>query len=252
MFTNRYIFIYSSIMVIVVAAVLSSASSLLKPLQEKNIRTEKMGQILSSVQVQGEKTELENLYSQYVVREESINSKGEVVSIYENGTLKQGDRRPFEIKLKEELHKLKQLNAGKSDTEPEFPVYVCEKDGESFYIIPLLGKGLWGPIWGNIALKKDLNTVYGVTFDHKSETPGLGAEINTAMFEDQFKGKKLFDDNGEFISIAVVKGGVSTLPQERQIHGVDGISGGTITSVGVDDMLKDCLENYITYIKSNI
>ncbi|MBN2173500.1 MAG: NADH:ubiquinone reductase (Na(+)-transporting) subunit C [Bacteroidales bacterium] len=251
MFTNRYIFIYSSVMVIIVAAVLSSASSLLKPFQEKNIRTEKMMDILKSVQVSGEKSEAEKLYDQYVIREEAINSKGELISVYEGGKLVQGDIRPFEINLKEEQHKLDELKAGKSDVEPAFPLYVCEKDGNKYYVIPMLGKGLWGPIWGNIALEADFNTIFGVTFDHKGETPGLGAEIAYKPFQDQFIGKKLFDDNGNFVSIAVVKGGVKTRPPDKQIHGVDAISGGTITSNGVDAMIKDCLENYIEYIKNH-
>jgi len=251
MFSNRYIFIYSSVLVIIVAAVLSSASSLLKPYQEKNIRTEKMMDILKSAQIQGEKSETEKLYDKYIVREEAINSKGEVVSIYEGGKLVKGDLRPFEINLKEELHRLNMVRTGKSNQEPAFPVYIYEKNGEKYYIIPLLGKGLWGPIWGNIALKQDFNTIYGVTFDHKSETPGLGAEINTKVFQEQFVGKELFEANGEFTSIAVVKGGINTLPQEKHIHSVDAISGGTITSVGVDVMMKDCLSNYIVYIKNN-
>jgi Na+-transporting NADH:ubiquinone oxidoreductase subunit C len=238
-------------MVIIVAAVLSSASSFLKPLQDRNIRTEKMKDILNSARIQGEKSETEKLYDEHIVREEAINSKGEVISVYEGGKLVKGEVRPFEINLKEELHKLSQLKAGKSDQEPAFPVYIYEKNGEKFYIIPMLGKGLWGPIWGNIALKQDLNTVFGVTFDHKSETPGLGAEINTKAFQEQFVGKELFDANGDFTSIAVVKGGISTLSQEKHIHAVDAISGGTITSVGVDEMMKVSLSNYIVYIKNN-
>jgi Na+-transporting NADH:ubiquinone oxidoreductase subunit C len=252
MFSNRYIFIYSSVMVIIVAAVLSSATSILKPYQERNIRTEKMMDILKSVRVQGEKSETVKLYDDNIIREEAINSNGEVVSVYEDGKLVKGDARPFEINLKEEIHKLNQLKEGKSAEESAFPIYICEKNGEKFYIIPMLGKGLWGPIWGNIALKEDFNTIYGVTFDHKGETPGLGAEISTSSFQEQFVGKELFDATGNFTSIAVVKGGVKTLPQDRQIHGVDAISGGTITSVGVDKMIKDCLSNYIVYIKNHI
>jgi len=111
---------------------------------------------------------------------------------------------------------------------------------------------LWGPIWGNIALEKDFRTVYGVTFGHKGETPGLGAEIATQAFQDQFEGKTIFDDNYNFTYIKVVKGGVVTMPADQQIHGVDAISGGTITSTAVSDMIKDCLSNYEAYIKKQI
>jgi Na+-transporting NADH:ubiquinone oxidoreductase subunit C len=252
MYSNRYIFIYSSIMVIAVAAVFSSATSLLKPLQEKNIRTEKMMNILQSVRLEVVKSKADAMYAQYIIREEAINSRGEIVSVYENGQLTTGDVRPFDIDLKVELHKLGRLRSGRSSEEPLFPVYICRKNNENYYIIPVLGRGLWGPVWGNIAFESDLNTIYGVTFDHKSETPGLGAEINTKSFQDQFPGKQIFDPTGEFASIAVVKGGVQTMPPARRIHGVDAISGGTITSDGVSEMLKDCLSNYLLYIKNHI
>ena len=120
------------------------------------------------------------------------------------------------------------------------PLYVADNKGSRSYIIPLRGKGLWGPIWGYIALKEDLSTVIGATFGHKSETPGLGAEISTPIFQDQFPGKEIMSQ-GSFVSIEVRKGDASGA------HQVDGISGGTITSVGVDDMLKDCLKGYTSY-----
>jgi Na+-transporting NADH:ubiquinone oxidoreductase subunit C len=91
-------------------------------------------------------------------------------------------------------------------------------------------------------LEDDLNSVYGAVFDHKSETPGLGAEINTPIFQDPFAGKTIFEGE-EFISIAVIKGG----PTEGDMHAVDGISGGTITSVGVHDMLLERLSMYLPY-----
>ena len=109
------------------------------------------------------------------------------------------------------------------------------------------GVGLWGPIWGNIAFESDFNTIAGATFDHKGETPGLGAEINTSWFEDEFKGKTIFDEQGKFVSVNVVKGGAG----ENAPHAVDAISGGTITSNGVKDMLLTGLDNYVPYIKKN-
>jgi Na+-transporting NADH:ubiquinone oxidoreductase subunit C len=252
MYSNKYIYIYSSILVIVVAAVLSSATSLLKPMQNKNVRTEKMMNILKSVRMEVDKSQADDMYNQYIIREEAINSKGEIVSVYEKGQLTTGEVRPFDIDLKVELHKLDRLEEGASSEEPLFPVYIYQKDGENYYIIPVLGRGLWGPIWGNLAFESDLNTIYGVTFDHKAETPGLGAEINTEMFQDQFQGKQIFEPDGEFTSIAVVKGGVQTMPPDRQIHGVDAISGGTITSEGVAQMLKDFLRIYLPYIQNKV
>ena len=135
--------------------------------------------------------------------------------------------------------------AVKSDNmERSVPLYVTEKDGETFYVVPLRGKGLWGPVWGYLALESDGNTVVGATFGHKSETPGLGAEITTPIFTDQFPGQKI-SEAGVFQSISVVKAGTSA-----GNYMVDGISGGTITSNGVNDMLTDCLAPYAVYFKN--
>ena len=109
-----------------------------------------------------------------------------------------------------------------------------------------MGKGLWGPIWGYIALESDKNTVAGASFDHKGETPGLGAEINQGWFQEPFVGKKIFDESGDYQSIRVIKGGAP----EGDKHGVDAISGGTITSNGVTEMLVRTLKIYEPYLKS--
>lgn len=126
------------------------------------------------------------------------------------------------------------------------PVIICTKEsGERCYIVPVRGKGLGGAIWGYIALKEDMNTIVGTTFDHDAETPGLGDKIAFKYFQNTFIGKKIFDESGKFMSISLVKGGNAG----NDIHKVDAISGGTITSNGVDAMLKDCLINYETYFK---
>lgn len=252
MFTNRYIFIYSSVMVIIVAAILSSAAEFLKPMQLKNIRTAKIMNILSSVNIETEKDIADATYSEFIVEEYTISPEGEILSTFKNNTLESGTTRAFDVNLKVEQTKNKDLKAGKSTEQPGFPVFVCNKEGETFYIIPMLGSGLWGPVWGNIALKDDFKTIIGVNFGHQGETPGLGAEISTSIFSDQFIGKTIFNDNYDFKSISVVKGGIGTLPSSEQNHGVDAIAGGTITSVGVSDMIRDCLEVYVPYIKKQI
>lgn len=252
MFSNKYIFLYSSAMVIVVAAILSSAAQFLKPYQERNVRTEKIMDILKSVNVDTDKKSAEQDYEKFITAEYTINKDGEIISLYKNGSFEKGDVRAFDINLKAEQKKMADFNAGKSTIEPLFPIFVCEKNDQSYYIIPLLGKGLWGPVWGNLSLEGDFKTVYGVTFGHKGETPGLGAEISTPIFQEHFIGKTIFDDAYEFTSVQVVKGGVATLPADKQIHGVDAISGGTITSNGVSDMLHDCLINYVPFFKNKL
>lgn len=241
--SNSYIFIYSVVMVVIVAAILSIAATVLKPMQQQNIRNEKMSSILASANIESTAENAEELYNKYIVQELVVNANGDIVGTYENGKL-DGNVRAFNVKIKTEQFKQK------NDMDFVSPLYVCKNDGHTFYIIPMLGKGLWGPVWGNIALKEDMNTVVGVIFDHKGETPGLGAEISTSDFEMQFVNKTIFDNNGEFISIKVQKGGVATLPASMENHAVDAISGGTITSDAVSEMMKDCLNNYVPYIKN--
>jgi Na+-transporting NADH:ubiquinone oxidoreductase subunit C len=228
-------------MVIIAAAVLSTAAMLLKPYQEKNVAIEKMGGILASAKLDGIETENTiEMFNKYVVEEVVVDQDGNVVESFKEGAKETA--KAFSLNLKTQLYK-------KSKGENfELPIYIIEKDGIKTFVFPLRGTGLWGPIWGNMALADDFKTVRGVTFDHKGETPGLGAEITTESFKSQFEGKTIFDDKGKFTSIKVVKGGAKTLAADQQIHGVDAISGGTITSHGVDDMLKNVLESYLPYI----
>ena len=251
MFTNKYIFTYAAVMVTVVAVILSSAATLLQPMQDRNEKIEKMSGILQSAEMKpSEKAEGTGAYNDYIVEEWVINTDGEIISKYKDGELAKGDFRAFDIKLEDELHKLDLKKKGK-DVEPHFPIYVAEKDGNRMYIIPMRGKGLWGPVWGNIALKNDFRTVAGATFGHKSETPGLGAEIANKPFQDQFIGKTIFNEDYEFTSIEVVKGGVDNSNVNPK-HGVDAISGGTITSNGVDSMLQEVLSVYKPFVKKHI
>ncbi|MDP2722230.1 MAG: NADH:ubiquinone reductase (Na(+)-transporting) subunit C [Bacteroidales bacterium] len=244
MYTNGYIFRYAGIMVIIAAALLSTAAMLLKPFQERNVAIDKMEGILASAQIPGVTAQNAiQLFNEDVTEEIVINENGEAVETYTEPHKE--NAKAFNIDMKAELYK-------KSQGKPfELPLYVIEKNGQKLYVIPVRGTGLWGPIWGNVALASDLNTIVGVTFDHKGETPGLGAEISTKAFEDQFVNKTIFDNQGNFTSIMVVKGGIGKLPENDRIHGVDAISGGTITSNGVNDMLKDVLESYLPYIKKH-
>ncbi|MBN2614475.1 MAG: NADH:ubiquinone reductase (Na(+)-transporting) subunit C [Bacteroidales bacterium] len=244
MYTNGYIFRYAAILVILAAAFLSLASVLLKPFQERNKAIDKMEGILSAARVEGvNATNAIPYFNKYIVEELVINPKGDVVSNY---TKSPKDEAPaFKLDLKMELYK-------KAHNKPYvLPLYIADKDGQKIYIIPMRGTGLWGPIWGNMALSSDLNTVIGVYFGDQSETPGLGGEIKSAKFKDQFIGKEIFDKNGDFTSIEVVKGGVKKLPTGQRIHGVDALSGATLTSNGVNDMIKDVLDSYLAYIKKN-
>lgn len=223
-------------MVVIVAALLSVVSIVLRPYQEMNIEIAKKLDILKSVEkaamvseMRDRNTYVEEEYDKYIVDSYVINHKGE----------RQDDIVAFTVNVRDELRKpLEQRN---------LPIYISrDDDGNEYFIFPVHGRGLWGPVFGYVALESDYNTVFGVIFDHDSETPGLGAEINTPAFEKQFKGKKLFDETGEFVSIRIIKPG-SAPPG---IHNVDGISGGTITSQGVEEMLSEVLGSYSTYFKN--
>jgi Na+-transporting NADH:ubiquinone oxidoreductase subunit C len=247
--SNAYIFGYSSLLVLIVAVTLTLANQFLKPFQERNIRIEKMTNILAAVGIDSDAKTAEKLFDEYIKREIAINSKGDIIGVYENGKQVSGDIRAFDLNLKAELKKQKKTGDG------IFPLFIAEKDGKKIYIVPVYGKGLWAPIWGNLAFKDDFNTVVGANFGHESETPGLGAEIaqkktpGKVVFADQFTGKTIFDKDGNFVSIKCVKGGVDNQTKVAPEHGVDAISGGTLTSNGVTDMIYDCLINYVEYIK---
>ena len=126
------------------------------------------------------------------------------------------------------------------------PVFVCKTaEGKTVNIFSCYGPGLWGPIWGYLSLEDDFRTVHGALFDHKSETPGLGAEIVTDKFRGQFKGKEIFKDNA-MVSVKVVKGGA-----KDHEHEVDALSGATITSTAVQTMIMNWLQYYLPYIQKN-
>lgn len=241
MFSNKYIYIYTTIMVVVVAALLALASIFLQPFQASNIEIEKMQNILSAAGIPSTSENAKSLYKESVVEELSVNSKGELVAKYNStGELLEGSgQRAFDIDMK------KALSMGQ---EGIFPVFIYNKDGKNLCIVPLQGKGLWGAIWGYISFASDMNTIVGAKFDHKGETPGLGAEISTDIFQKEFDGKQIFDEQNKFTSITVQKGGVRNYKGDP-IHAVDAISGGTITSAGVSDMLRDCLLHYLPYFE---
>ena len=232
--SNQFTMIFASAMVVVVAVLLASAAIQLGPLQQQNARIEKMQNILSSIGIESDVKDAEKLFNQYIQDQIVLNKQGEQVK---------NDIKAFDIDLKKEQDKLKTGRAN----EQLFPLFIFKKEEKLYYVIPVRGKGLWGPIWGYVALEGDMNTVYGASFGHKSETPGLGAEISTAEFQEQFNGKTIFDNSGKFTSVRVIKGGAP--PDDR--HGVDAISGGTVTSNGVSEMLSRTLENYIPFFKSN-
>lgn len=225
--SNSYTFIYASGLVILVAALLALAAVLLKPLQDNNIEVTKKSDILKSVAIESDASTAADLYKEYMVDSYVVNSEGEK---------QQGNMNAFDVDMKVELTK--------PVVERLLPVYECKlDDGSVKYILTVRGKGLWGPVWGYIAMNEDKQTIYGATFDHEGETPGLGAEISKEPFQVQFKGKKIFKDGN--VTFEVAKGGAK--PGDE--YAVDAITGGTLTSKGVEAMLLDNFNAYSAFLK---
>ena len=236
---------FSAAMVVVVGAILAVAAMALKPAQQENIKQEKMQNILSSVGIEVSRAEAPENFSKYITQRLVLNASGAVIGTTE------GDIDPKNVEDGFNVDVKKQYKSNKAkataDEDMVYPLFVSNKEGSTYYIMPMVGTGLWGPIWGFVSVKDDMTTIYGATFDHKTETPGLGAEINTTAFEGQFIDKAIFADNGAFMPIKVVKGGA----KEGDMHGVDAITGGTITSDGVTEMLERSLGVYKNYFEQN-
>ena len=227
-------------MVVLVAVILTSANLALKPLQKKNKENEKMINLLKTIGIDSDAKTASKLYNEHLIKEIVIDADGNELSTYENGKL-QGDERAFNVNLKSALNDIAKNN------KVAMPLFLMQNNGHKFYIIPVYGKGLWGPIFGNVALKEDKNTIAAVTFDHEGETPGLGAEIVKESFTGRFVDKEIFKDR-KFVSVSVIKGGVANQSDVAALNGVDAISGSTLTSNGVNNMLRDCMKNYVKYL----
>jgi len=228
--SNSYTFLFAFVLVTVIAGLLAFTATALKPKQMENIRNEKMQSILASMGVETERSEAGDEFGKYIKKQWALLPDGTVDEKVD----------AFEINLKNEIKK--------KPEDQHYPIYIGEKDGKTVYVIPLFGKGLWDDIWGYIALADDKNTIIGAVFDHKGETPGLGAEIREAWFQEQYRGKKIFDKEGDysknnFVSVRTVKGGAS--PDD--VHGVDAISGGTVTSDKLTHMVRERLEHYLPF-----
>ena len=217
--SDLYAVLYSAVVVVIVAFLLAGVSSALKPMQDANVELDKKKQILASLNERN-LADAAATYDALIVADPIVDAQGNVVA--ENGG--------FEV-------------ANDAVSEDNLPLYIAEIDGATKYILPMTGNGLWGGIWGYLALNDDCNTIYGVYFSHASETPGLGAEIAGDKFQGRFPGKKVYGENGE-VGLSVLKKSA-----DAEFH-VDAVSGATITCNGVDAMLKLKLSPYYKYLNS--
>ena len=226
--SNGYTFTFAIIMVVVVGTLLATASLGLKDRQDKNASDKKMISILGAVNIEATRENAQEMFKKYIVGSEIISGRDlKVVA--------------FDIDIKKEFR-----DKTLAEADRNYPLYICEKDSNRYYVLPVVGSGLWGPIWGFIALESDYRTIYGATFDHEKETPGLGAEIKYASYSDQYTGEFVADTSGVFQPIVVVKDGSGAGLNSK----VDGITGGTITSKGVEEMTTRTLGVYVNYFNT--
>ena len=226
--SNSYTIIYSVIIVVIVAFLLAFVFQALKPMQDANVALDKKKQILNSLNIRDlNDAQADAKYKEVIVADRVIDEKGNVLLPGTSG----GENAGFKLESKDYK-------------EGKLALYICRVNGETKYVIPVYGMGLWGPISGYIALNADKSTVYGVYFNHESETAGLGAEIkDNKAWQEKFQGKKLFK-NGDDKAIA--------LSVEKKVEDpttqVDAVTGATLTSNGVRDMLHEALGKYLVFI----
>ena len=227
--SNAYQIIYAAVMVLIVGTILAFVYMALKPKQDDNIANDKRKQILSAVHITpAADGAIEQTFNKYIVAGYLLNKDGSIADSAQNVA--------FNIDMKNNI-KLE---------ERKLPVFKCRlDDGSLKYIVPVYGAGLWGPIWGYVAVDDNGTDIFGAYFSHEGETPGLGAEIANSKFQGQFKGKKIYVD-GEFKSISVMKAGQKPTDGSQYVNA---ISGGTITSRGVQAMLSDCMTPYDPFFK---
>ncbi len=218
--SNAYILTYATVMVVLVAAVLAFVALSLKPLQAENVLNEKKSAILTALGAADQN------YDEYITAF-AVDTKGN------------------KVEGQDVIAMLSDLPATyKSGVYPLFQA----KDGRM--VIPVTGTGLWGAIWGYVALEGDMSTISGIVIDHAGETPGLGAEIATPHHQSMYVGKKLFEGD-DFVSVSLVKGGAATSGAAAN-HEVDAITGGTKTSDGVTMMLKNSLGSYVPFFEAQM
>jgi Na+-transporting NADH:ubiquinone oxidoreductase subunit C len=242
--SNTYTISFAIILVIIVGGLLAAIANGLKPIQDENLVNEKKQNILNCLP--GNKSitrdEAGSVFANFVKQRVILNYNGEIKenTLLDNSTeLNNKDSRDaFSVDL------LKEYKTIKDEKSRNYPLFICDVEGKTYYVAPVMGKGLWAAVWGFIAIDESGNSISGTVFDHKSETPGLGAEISQDFFEDQFIGK-LISNEEIYKSVEVNKPG-----NPLNDYQVDGISGGTFTSVGVEEMMSRTLVVYHKYIKN--
>lgn len=242
--SNRYIILFSLSLTVILALLLAGVSQGLGPLQKKAQDLDTKKQILGAIPSEKEALgdmEDEQILARYaeVISSVVSDSKGDLVDVNAKG----GPMVAEEVNIEK--------NYKKAVEERMFPVFKYSANGNEAYIVPTFGAGLWDAIWGFVALTPDLKSVVGVSFDHKGETPGLGARITSDEIQARYRQKSLYDANGDFVAITMVKG--EKTPADRlNSNMVDGMAGATLTANGVNDMLLNYIGYYQKYFDKHV
>lgn len=224
--SNTYTILYAAGVVVVVAFLLAFAYAALKERSDANERIDKKQQILAALNIRGlDKADVEAKYKEVVLQDMIVDAEGNVVN---EGS--EQDKAGFAVDRKD-------------FSGQKLPLYICQVDGQKKFVVPMTGKGLWGGIWGFVALNEDGRTVFGSYFSHESETAGLGALIKEQKFQDEFAGKQAYAEDGAPTLTVVKSGAVQDAATQ-----VDGITGATLTSNGVRDMIKEYLGLYNAFL----
>lgn len=231
--SNLYTIIFSVILVVVVGSLLAFFANATKEMRDNNDKVKTQMDILSAMGIDSDRTNATETFNKYI--KEQFVIEGEKVT--EN-------KEAYLINIKKELDNAKQGKVQK------LPLFIGDKDGKKIYIVPVRGNGLWDAIWGYVALNDDLKSINGVFFDHKGETPGLGANITESFFKDDFKGEMLFDAEGNYKSVEISKSNGDPNNVDKLDNQVDAISGATITGNGVGAMLKSGVKLYLPYFET--
>ena len=239
--SNVYTMIFAIAMVIVVGSLLAFAASSLKPNIKENERIEKQQNILYAMGVNENDETSANFVSKTIAGQEFNKYIKKQLVIEGDNITEDNDAYLIDIK--------KQKANAKEGKVRKLPLFVGEKDGKTYYVAPIYGKGLWDAIWGYVAMDENM-VVQGAYFDHRGETPGLGANIKQRYFMDDFYGEHLLTDAGVFKGITVAKGNNDPKNQDKTDFEVDAIAGATITGDGVTAMIKSDLSLYVPYFKS--
>jgi len=239
---NSYTVIFAIVMVVVVGAILAGLASGLKPMVKANERYEKQQNILYAMGINNNEGTSDVEFIPTDVVEDVFQKHIKKQYVIQGGEVTENPE-AYLIDIKKESTKAKDPNY-----ERRLPLFIGEKDGNEVYIVPVRGKGLWDAIWGFVAMDKGM-TVKGVYFDHKGETPGLGANIKERFFMDDFSGEELLDGS-EFKGIKVAKGNNDPKNEIKDDYEVDAIAGSTITGDGVTAMLKKDVQMYKSYFET--